>query len=237
VSEDVPLPRVEARFEDLEAFQDEVRANLGQGRAFVAGSWDVAERQRCDLVLHHPETGDTLVLEAETVYVKPDDPGAGVGLELVGFDADAAARVEAFASAKQGRPPGDLYARVRRFTAPEQLRCAREGEYAERMVLQQIYGKAVWELLLRNPRITLPEVTRIARNPKIPKPLVELICGNAGWLSNATLRRSLLKNPQIGGAPLDKVLRATPRAELTLMIRQPAYPHPVRQAIKKLLGR
>ena len=37
VSADSSLPRVDVRFEDLEALQAEVRANLGQGRVFVAG--------------------------------------------------------------------------------------------------------------------------------------------------------------------------------------------------------
>ena len=234
---DPSLPRVEVRFEDFEALQAEVRANLGQGRVFVAGPTEVVERQRCELVLHHPETGDTLALEAEGVYVKAEEPGAGVGFELVELNSKTTRQLDEFLEVKQESKPGDLYARVRHFTAPEQLRSAREGDFSERTVLEQIYGKTVWELLLRNPRVTLPEVTRIARNPKLPKPLLELICENAGWLSNGTLRRSLLKNPQLGGAPLDKVLRAIPKGELAALIRQSSYPLPVRQAIKKLLGR
>ncbi len=237
VSADSSLPRVEVRYEDLEALQAEVRANLCQGRVFVAGPTQIVERQSCELVLHHPETGDTLVLEAEAVYVKAEEPGAGVGLELAEFGSETTRQLDEFLAAKQERKPADVYARVRLFTAPEQLRSAREGDFSERMVLEQIYGKAVWKLLLRNRRVTLPEVTRIARNPKLPNPLLELICGNAGWLSNGTLRRSLLQNPQLGGAPLDKVLRAIPRAELATLFRQSSYPLPVRQAIKKLLGR
>lgn len=229
-------PQVDLRFEDSEALESELQANLVQGRAFAPGGSAGAERERCRLVLHHPETGDTLSFDAEVVYVKSDDPGAGVGLELTSFDATDRERLESFVAAKKADQPGDLYHRVRRFTVPEQMRCAREGNYAERMVLEQIYGKSVWELLLRNPRVTLPEVTRIARNPKIPKPLVDLICGNAGWLANATLRRSLLKNSQLGGVSLDKVLRAIPRAELAIIARQASYPLAVRQAVKKLIG-
>ena len=105
------------------------------------------------------------------------------------------------------------------------------------VVLEQIYGKAVWEVLLHNPRVTLPEVTRIARNPKAPRHLLDVITGNAGWLSNGALRRSLLKNPRLGTTALDKVLRATPRAELATMFRQPGFSPAVRQAIKKLIGR
>ena len=235
------LVQLAMRFDDLEALEVEVQSNLGHGRAFVPGAPAVAERQRCELVLHHPETGDCLSFEAEAVWVNGGEPGSGVGLELADFDDSAAARLKQFVAAKPpaagGRKPGDIYARVRRFTAAEQLRCAREGEFAERVVLEQIYGKAVWEVLLHNPRVTLPEVTRVARNPKVPRHLLDVITGNAGWLSNGALRRSLLKNRQLGTTALDKVLRATPRAELATMFRQPGFSPAVRQAIKKLIGR
>jgi hypothetical protein len=66
---------------------------------------------------------------------------------------------------------------------------------------------------------------------------VETITGNAAWLAVSALRRALLMNPQVTGAALDKVLRATPRAELTVISKQSVYPMTVRQAIKKLQGR
>lgn len=235
------LPQIIMRFEDQDALERDLETDLGAGRAFVAGPSAVSERQRCALVLIHPASGESLELEAEAVYVKADGPGAGVGLELVDFDQDTALHLGRFAQAEKAAPEpapedkrADLYRRVRLFSAAEQLRSAREGDLPERVALEQIYGKAVWEVLLRNPRVTAPEVIRIARTPKLPRKLIETIVGNAAWMAVSTLRRSLLMNPQVTGASLDKVLRATPRAELTLIAKQASYPMSVRQAIKKM---
>ena len=237
---DPALPRITMRFDDLDALEREVEGDLGSGRAFVSGPAEVSERQRCELVLIHPDSAESLELVAEAVYVKAEEPGAGVGLELADFDDETLERLRSFAQAENAKSedkPGDLYSRVRHFAAAEQLRSAREGDYPERVALECIYGKAVWEVLLHNPRITAPEVTRISRTPKLPKHLVETITGNAAWLAVSALRRSLLMNPQVTGPSLDKVLRATPRAELTLIAKQASYPMAVRQAIKKLQRR
>lgn len=239
MSSDPTEPQLTLRFEDVEALRAELERNLGEGRAFVPGATGVAERQRCALVLLHPEDGNSLTLEAEAVWVKAEEPGAGVGLALIGFDDETARRVARFAlgEKRQNAPPGELHARVRLYNAAERIRAAREADYAERLALEQIYGKAVWEILLRNPRITPPEVVRIARNPKLPKKLVETITSNAGWLSSSSLRRTLLMNPQLGGGALERVLRALPAAELARVAKQSTFPMPVRQAAKRLLMR
>jgi hypothetical protein len=232
------------RFDDLEGLEREIESDLESGRAFVSGSFELQQRQRCVLVLIHPEGEESLEFAAEAVYVKVEEPGAGVGLVLVPFDETMAERLRSFAAAAKeeakktsGDGPGDLFKRVRLFTVAEQMRSAREGEFQERVALESVYGKAVWELLLRNRRITAPEILRISRTPRLPRHLVETITGNAAWLAVSALRRALLMNPQVTGASLDKVLRATPRAELTVISKQSVYPMAVRQAIKKLQGR
>ena len=225
---------------DLEALQDDVEHNLRHGRAFVAdASTDgFAERDACTLVLVHPESGDTLELAAEVVWVKAEDPGRGVGVELVGFGSEDLARLEAFATeAKKAPQHEDIHLRVRRYSTAEQLRGAREGDLPERVALERVYGKLVWEVLLQNPRITVPEVSRIARKGNVPQPILELIAGNAAWLGSAELRRALLSNQRLSRTACEKVLRSLPRAELTLVSRQTRYPMPVRQAAKKLQGR
>ncbi len=244
MNSDPAVPRIIMRFDDLEGLEREIESDLESGRAFVSGSFDVQQRQRCVLVLIHPEGEAALEFAAEAVYVKVEEPGAGVGLALVPFDEAMAERLRGFAAAAKeeakktsGDGPGDLFKRVRLFTVAEQMRSAREGEFQERVALESVYGKAVWELLLRNRRITAPEILRIARTPRLPRHLVETITGNAAWLAVSALRRALLMNPQVTGASLDKVLRATPRAELTVISKQSVYPMAVRQAIKKLQGR
>lgn len=88
--------------------------------------------------------------------------------------------------------PANVQARLRGLSVVEQLRVARDGGQTERVVLERLYGKTVWEALLRNPRLTVPEVSRLARMGTMPRPLLELILGNPAWLQVPQVRRALL---------------------------------------------
>ncbi|MBT8496561.1 MAG: hypothetical protein KJO07_26170, partial [Deltaproteobacteria bacterium] len=122
------------------------------------------------------------------------------------------------------------------LSVPEQTRLARKGDQMERVALERTYGKTVWEALLANPRITHPEIARIARKGTLPRPLLERIVDTTGWLSSAQIRRALLSNRKLTRDMVSKVLRATPRNELKLMPKQRAYPPLVRELAEKLLG-
>lgn len=228
------LPQLFLRHEDLEALRDDFEQNLRFGRAFVAGEPALAERQACELVVTHPESGNTASFECEVVWVQRGEVGQGVGVELHPFGQDEITRLEELLEASKQAPADNPHQRVRSYNGAEQLRAAREGELAERVALERVYGKSVWEALLQNPRLTVPEVSRIARKGNIPKPLIETIVGNAAWLSSSELRRALLSNPRLGGTALDKVLRALPKQELAIVANQASFPMAVRQTAKKL---
>jgi len=98
-------------------------------------------------------------------------------------------------------------------------------------------GKAVWEQLLRNRHLTVPEVARIARKGTVPRPYLEIIVANATWARTAPVRRALLSNPKLTSESITKVLRLTPKHELKLMLKQTAYPISVRTLAKRVLGR
>jgi hypothetical protein len=133
------------------------------------------------------------------------------------------------------RAPRHVHERLRGLTLAAQLKLAAAGELQERIVLERLYGKNVWETLLRNPRLTPPEVSRIARYGALPRVLLEIILGNATWLQVPEVRRALLTNPRLGTDQIAKVLRLTPKHELRLAAIQTAYPHAVRQAARLLL--
>ncbi|MEO7736310.1 MAG: hypothetical protein ABIY55_35455, partial [Kofleriaceae bacterium] len=125
--------------------------------------------------------------------------------------------------------------RLRGLTLAAQVKMATQGELHERIVLERLYGKNVWETLLRNPRMTAPEVSRIARYGSLPRVLIEIIVGNNAWLQIPEVRRALLSNPRLGVDQVMKVLRLTPKHELKLAAIQTAYPHAVRNAAKILM--
>jgi hypothetical protein len=128
-----------------------------------------------------------------------------------------------------------LHERLRNLSLPEQLKVAAGGQAHARIVLERMYGKTVWDAVLRNPRVTTPEVTRIARMGALPRPLVELIVGNGTWLQIPEVRRALLGNPRLTADQIPRVLRMLPRHELKLVPTQTAYPAGVRDVARRML--
>jgi hypothetical protein len=133
--------------------------------------------------------------------------------------------------------PESLQARIRQLSLPDALRMARSGSMTERMALERIFGKLVWEALVQNPSLTVPEAARIAGMGILPQPLVDHIVGNPAWLASDEVRRRLLTNPRLRGQNLMKVLRAVPRGELADLVKQSGLPHSVREAARRLMAK
>lgn len=125
--------------------------------------------------------------------------------------------------------------RLRKLSQVEQQKIARSGDLSDRVMLERLYGKAVWEGLLHNPKLTVPEVARMAQKGTMPRPMVELILDNASWVQQGSVRRALLGNPRVSSEGVLKILRATPKHELKVITKSSAYAAPVREAARKLL--
>jgi hypothetical protein len=186
----------------------------------------------------------------------------GLALQLVDRSAAALARVREFVLAacaedagRQGAEPDAEYdpaedrdlaadqraivqaraSKLRNLTPAQRMQVARGSVQEERVLLERLYGSAVWELLLRNPKITLPEVARMARKGTMPRPLLDMIAENEQWIRHSLVRRALLANPRLGPDAINRVLRTLPPRELKLVPQQTAYPQSVRQAATRLM--
>jgi hypothetical protein len=239
--------------ENAESLQRLLESEWRLRRAFVAGQFSLRERERCCLLIVHPR-GDSFSVEAEVVYLRAEAPGAGVGLDLVGLTAGALADLEAFvvqagedlavepSTGDSGRATNvesgtrNIYARIRQLSLPERQKVARQGLLSERVALERTFGGSVWDGLLQNSSLTVPEVAQIAKKGTLPQPLVATIVANGGWLASGEVRRALLGNPRVNGAQLDRVLRAAPKNELKQIAHMSPYRSQVRMAAKKLMG-
>lgn len=254
-----PLPSIRLAFDSEEGMQAEYQKNLRAGGAFCPGVSGCADRTRCVLVLVHPN-GTTLELAAEIVFVNPHEPGMGVGVQLLDFGPSTQEKLRLFMQQPPGAEPdptsaqGDqeptaesaaespsqalavsaLHDRLRNLPVAAQVKLAREGNLSERVALERIFGKSIWEPLLKNPRVTSPEVARIARMGTAPNAVLETISGNAAWLASGEVRRALLSNPRLTDDGMMKVLRATPKPELQQISNQTYYQSRVRKAAKAL---
>ena len=125
--------------------------------------------------------------------------------------------------------------KLKGLTPQERMHVARGSVPEDRVLLERLYGSAVWELLLRNPKITVPEVARMARKGTLPRPLLDLIAENEQWIRHSLVRRALLANPRLSPDAVTRVLRTLPPRELKLVPQQTAYPQTVRQAAARLM--
>lgn len=211
-------PELEAELEaaalaELAAHEDERRAELA------------ADEARAELAAHKDEGFAEHAADADVVAA-PDATEPSATFELGAGEEDAPTDHELALN---------VHERLRGLTLVQQIRIAQHGEVSERIVLERMYGKNVWEALLRNPRLTGPEVARIARMGALPRPLIEIIVGNGAWLQIPEVRRALLANPRLATDQILRVLRLLPKHELKLAGMQSAYPFAVRDAAKKML--
>ncbi|MBA3458849.1 MAG: hypothetical protein H0T46_02730 [Deltaproteobacteria bacterium] len=232
--------------------------DLAAGGIFVPGC-ALTLNDECDLVVRGPN--GELEITARVVYV---DPAKGAGLELVGFGPAVKERIATLAleptldmepdpetsvhevatedadiaDDDDGKPApkqGTLQDQLRGLSLAQQVRTANSANPATRMALERMYGKAVWEALLRNPRLTAPEVARLARMGTLPRVQIETIVNNGAWLQLPEVRRALLSNPRLGTDQILRVLRLMPKHELKVASTATAYPFAVRDQAKKLL--
>ena len=209
--------------------------DLAAGGLFVAGA-QLELGVECELIVRAQDR--ELVVAARVVFVNE----RGTGLELAGATAELKEQLAAMIAgastesdeAVAERVP-NLHDRLRGLTLVQQVKKAQHGELSERIVLERIYGKTVWEPLLRNPRVTGPEVARIARMGALPRPMIELICNNGAWLQIPEVRRALLTNPRLGVDHVQRILRLMPKHELKLAPMQSAYSFAVRDAARRML--
>lgn len=232
---------------DVEALRGEFDTNLRHGRALLRAETDAEVLSMCCLVVALDSDDRTLSLDAQIVMAS----GGQVGVELRPFDDSVLETLRAFvdAVATPAEPaarsassiPPDVQTesrqqQLRKLSMPQQQRLARKGELSDRVALERMYGKSVWEALLNNPKMTVPEVAKIARKGTVPKPLLTLIVDNPSWARQAPVRRALLANPRVGRDEVGKLLAMTPKHELKLIHRGTSYPSHIRDAAKKLLG-
>jgi hypothetical protein len=241
---------------------DRQAADLAAGGVFVPGC-TLALNDDCDLVLRSGD--DELRVVARVVFVDDRGAGLQLARDAdtkrrigelatrraphdASAEQDGSAAHEANAEPDDSAPhevsadpdgdaklPASLHERMRGLTLVEQVRVAQRGEIHERIALERIYGKSVWEALLRNPRLTGPEVARIARMGSLPRVMIELVFANGAWLNVPEVRRALLSNPRLATDQILRVLRLLPKHELKLAPVQTAYPPAVRAAARRLL--
>jgi hypothetical protein len=204
--------------------QHEMFAECRVELRFASASLTFAAR-----VIHVSEQGSAV----EFVDFGPVMREKIAGLLQVSQDITSPEDVDDAQNELQARAPA--HERLRNLPVVQQIKLALKADTAERIMLERLYGKGVWESLLRNPRITPPEVARIAKMGSLPRPLLEVIVGNGAWLGVPEVRRALLTNPRLSVDVVPRILRLMPKHELKLVPTQTAYASAIREHARRML--
>ena len=125
--------------------------------------------------------------------------------------------------------------RVRALSRNEKLLLAPKADRSERAVLAQDNDAQVLHALLRNPRITLEEVVRVARSTLLSAISAELIVKTAQWAASAEIRSALVSNPRTPTPLALRLLPTLPEPEIRQIAKATAVSQALRQAALRLV--
>lgn len=221
-------PRFTLEFPDIETLAAARDRCVESGSARVPGVDSLAVGDRCELAFVTAGSDD----DAPEVILCGEVTGVSIDPPRIELAISGPAPVRRRRAAPSSKNPNE---HLRGLSVAKAIKLARTAGQRERTVLERTYGKVVWPALLKNPKITVPEVARIARKRALPQPLLAEIVDNPAWSTSALVRRAALANPRLTTAMATSLLRQTPRNELKLATKQTAYPMLVREIARRLL--
>lgn len=158
---------------------------------------------------------------ALSLEAKPEDILAALGAPAATPDEDA--------------PAGTVWDRLRAMSRNERVLHAAKAERPERLVLVQDNDPQVLFYLLKNPRIGVEEVARVAKSPYLTYQVAEVILKTSQWSNHPEVKIALVHNPKTPPAMALKVLPGLPKPEIAKIARGAAVSQALKQAALKLL--
>ncbi len=114
---------------------------------------------------------------------------------------------------------------------------APKADRVTRALLVQDSDPQVLFALLKNPRLSIDEVVRIAKSSFLSFQAAELILKTSPWMSNLDVRVALIQNPRTPVPFALRILPTLPDAEVRAIARGGATSMALRQAaLKRVTG-
>ncbi|HYC93381.1 MAG TPA: hypothetical protein VEO54_29510 [Thermoanaerobaculia bacterium] len=215
-----------AQFESEEELQGEHRDNLSLGALRLPASEPVPLHTALTVTLRGPHGGEVDV-QATVVAVLPD------GLALA-VDGDPEERLRRLLASPSAQTPWD---RMRALSQMEKILLAVKADRTERALLLQDNDPRVLLSLLRNPRLTVDEVARLAKSPHLTFQIADVILKATQWMSSLDVRLGLVHNPKTPQAFALRILPTLPDAEVRAIARAGTSMALKQAALRKLQGK
>ena len=210
-----------AAFDTEEELRAEHETNLQAGALRLPTSERLSLHTKLTVTLRGPWGGETTT-QATVVALLPDalalaidgDPGERQRLLLANRPV---ARETSREVTDDPRESG--WDRIRSLSQMEKILLAVKADRAERALLLQDNDPRVLLSLLRNPRLTVDEVVRVAKSSYLTFQIAEVIMKTAQWMTSLDVRMGLINNPKTPPAFALRILPTLPDAEVRAIAR------------------
>jgi hypothetical protein len=215
-------------FDSEQELRDEHRTNLSLGALRVPTVETVALHTTLLVTLRGPWGGETFV-QAKVVATLPE----GLALAFDGNGDEILIRLLAKPAVREAPPsvnveegPEDTseknqnaWDRIRGLSQMEKILLAVKADRSERALLLQDNDPRVLLSILRNPRLTVEEVVRIAKSSYLTYQIAEVIMKTGQWMGSLDVRLALIHNGKTPPAFSLRILPTLPDAEVRAIAR------------------
>lgn len=220
-------------FADEDELAAEERAHLAFGGLVVACDEPLAPRTPVELLLRVAD-GEEVSVGAQVVAPM----AGGLALHLEGNPAEI---LEALRVAPESEDDEatrtSLWERLRGMTPPQKMLLAPKADRVTRALLVQESDPQILFALLKNPRLSIDEVVRVAKSSFLSFQAAELILKTSPWFSNLDVRLALVHNPRTPLPFALRILQTLPDHEVRAIAKGAATSMALKQAaLKRIHG-
>lgn len=229
-------------FESEEELRAEHAMNLAHSAMRLVTPEQVAIDTTLLVTMCGPWGGEAFA-RAKVVATLPD----GLALAVDGDPNDQLARllartevqpgVEVDVEEESAEKRQSAWDRMRGLSQMEKLLLAIKAERSERALLLQDSDPRVLLSLLRNPRLTVEEVARVAKSPFLNYQVAEVILKTTQWMGNMEVRLALIRNAKTPPAFALQILPSLPESEIRSIARAGTSMALKQAALKRLQGK
>jgi len=200
-----------AEFESDEELRAEQAANLSFGALALPTEESVARDTTLLVTLRGPGGGEA--------NVKATVVGSMPGKLALAIDGNPDEIVKRLSSVEEKPSTVNPWDRMRALSQMEKLLLAVKADRSERAILTQDNDPRVLLSLLRNPRLTVDEVVRIAKSSYLTFQIADVIMKASQWTSSLDVRVALIHNPKTPPAFSMRILPTLPENEIRTIAR------------------
>lgn len=214
-------------FESEDELREEHRTNLSVGGVRLPTADALPLHSPVELTLRGP-AGAEAAVKAMVVAPLPD----GVALMFEGSGDELLEKL--LATREKTQPLAD---RLRELPRVQKIILATKADRTERAILIQDNDPQVLSSLLKNPRITIDEVVRVAKSAFLSYQTAEVIMKTGQFMASIDVRVALIHNPKTPPQFALRILPTLPESEVRTIARGAATSMALKQAaLKRLQG-